>query len=265
MREMNAGYRYTLRRFAVSAFVMLLSCVAFADMEDMVLRFSTPGQDTYSDGTAVADGECYALVWSPAGASFSGFKADGTTVSTNDLVVFAAPLAKGGRCRATIFQIPKADYAALQGGVLSVCLVDTRRADGSPAGVAGNAPRRVNRWGIVKGDVKADVAGASGLGAVAARTKSGAAEAVVADVVSEVPDSARRPKVTSVSLADGRFRVAVADTVPYLTYTLKSGGEPDDLAPDAAAGRADGDAGAEIEIEAPGVGDRMFFGVTRAQ
>ena len=40
-----------------------------SSIEDKVLRFSTLGIDRYADGSAVVDGECYALVWSPKGSS----------------------------------------------------------------------------------------------------------------------------------------------------------------------------------------------------
>lgn len=66
---------------------------SFAGITDYVATFSTPGPDRYADGTVVADGECYALVWSPKGSTFAGFSADGTTVSSADRVVLAAPLA----------------------------------------------------------------------------------------------------------------------------------------------------------------------------
>ena len=68
-------------------------------MADKVLRFSTVGPDRYADGSVVVDGECYALVWSPAGKTFSGFNADGTPVSSRDRVVLAGALAQGGKCR----------------------------------------------------------------------------------------------------------------------------------------------------------------------
>ena len=61
--------------------------IASASVQDKVARFSTPGPDCYADGTLVADGECYALVWSPKGATFAGFNADGTAISANDRVI----------------------------------------------------------------------------------------------------------------------------------------------------------------------------------
>ena len=95
---------------------LLMVSVAFSGMDDKVLRFSTPGPDRYADGSIVADGECYALVWSPKGKTFSGFNANGTPVSSSDFVVLAAPLAQNGRCIDSIFQVPAEEYEVLKNG-----------------------------------------------------------------------------------------------------------------------------------------------------
>ena len=128
---------------------------------DYLVSFSSPGPDRYADGTIVPDGECYALVWSPAGKTFSGFNADGTAASDADRVVLAGPLALDGRCRDSIFQVPEYTHAALEGGNWAVCLVDTRRVNGVPAGVKDGKPVRVNRWGLVNGGVSIKPASAS--------------------------------------------------------------------------------------------------------
>jgi len=253
--------------------VGLLCTAAFASMEDKVLRFSTPGPDRYADGTLVADGECYALVWSPKGSSFAGFNADGTAISSEDRVVLAAPLAVGGKCYESIFQIPAAEYTPLAGGEWAVCLVDTRTAGGVPAGVANNVPLRVNRWGAVKNSVKIEPAGASQLMCAAAPKTRGllaatgddSDEGVLAGVLSAVPDSVKSPKITAFEVSDGVVRLTVTDTVPFLTYTLASGDAPNDLATDDAADRVDGDTKAEIAIETDAVEGSRFFKVTRAE
>lgn len=237
-------------------------------MEDRLVEFSTPGPDSYADGTAVCDGECYALVWSPKGASFSGFNADGTAVSASDRVVLAGALAVGGRCRRSIFQIPAVEYAALADGEWAVCLVDTRRADGTPAGVAGNAPLRVNRWGVVEGGVSVSPAGISSMRLLAsanAATAKAASGGACAGILSEVPEEAKSPRITSFEVVDGEVRMRVEGTVPYLTYTLVSGDEPGALAADPGAGIADGDAEAEIELAAEVAGASRFFRVARAE
>ena len=253
---------------------VFLTSAALASMNDKVLRFSTPGPDRYADGTTVADGECYALVWSPKGSAFSGFNADGTTISQDDRVVLAAPLAKDGKCRDALFQVPASEYAELEGGEWAVCLVDTRMANGVPAGVANNAPLRVNRWGAVRNEVKistastlaldgivAPKAGGRSLLAAAAPSETG----VCAGTLSAVPDSVTQPRITGFEVVDGVARLTVEDTVPFLTYTLASGDAPNDLATDDAAGWVDGDTAKPIEIETDAVKGSRFFKVTRAE
>lgn len=253
---------------------MALSSSALAGMGDKVLAFSTTGQDHYADGSVVADGECYALVWSPAGTAFAGFNADGTALSPNDRVVLAAPLAKDGKCRDSLFQIPAEEYAELEGGEWQVCLVDTRAADGVPAGVAANAPRRVNRWGTVKSDVKVAPSAVSALKLAAAQKPASngvkgisamSDDGAYADVLSAVPESVKPPKITAFEVSEGVVRLTVADTVPFLTYTLSSGDAPDALSADSAADRVDGDAKAEIAIETDAAEGSRFFKVTRAE
>ena len=248
--------------------------IASASVQDKVARFSTPGPDCYADGTLVADGECYALVWSPKGSAFAGFNADGTAISANDRVVLAAPLAKDGKCRDAIFQIPAAEYAELEGGEWAVCLVDTRMANGVPAGVKDNAPLRVNRWGAVRNEVKISTASTLALDGIAAPKAGGrsllAAAApseagVCAGTLSAVPDSVTQPRIIGFEVVDGVARLTVEDTVPFLTYTISAGDTPDALAADDAADLVDGDTAKPIEIETDAVEGSRFFKVTRAE
>ena len=58
---------------ALAPVLLLLAGSAFAGPDDKVLVFSTPGVDRYADGAPVLDGECYALVWAPAGRSVPCF------------------------------------------------------------------------------------------------------------------------------------------------------------------------------------------------
>ncbi len=263
----------TLAKKATVALLLLWAGFSFAGITDYVATFSTPGLDRYADGTIVADGECYALVWSPKGSVFAGFNADGTPISSGDRVVLAAPLAKNGRCRDAIFQIPADEYAELEGGEWAVCLVDTRTAGGVPAGVANNVPLRVNRWGAVKSGVKIEPAGASQLMFAAspktrrllAATGDDSDDGVRAGVLSAVPGSVKPPKITAFEVSDGVVRLTVTDTVPFLTYTLASGDAPNDLATDDAADWVDGDTAKPIEIETDAVKGSRFFKVTRAE
>lgn len=237
-----------------------------ADIDDAVLRFSTPGVDHYADMRMVADGECYALVWSPAGRSFAGFNADGTPADPRDRVILAAPLAKGGRCPETIFQVPASTFAALSGGEWSVCLIDTRDARGIPVGVSAGRPLRVNRWGAVPGGVAFETANATAtkfVASAASRQRSSSSRGTMAGIVSEVPSYAERPTITSFEVADGTASLEVDGTVPYLTYTVLSGETLKAMAKDASADQVDGGGTIELKTRAPdGSG---FFKVIRAE
>ena len=263
-----------------SLICLLLTTVVFSDMNDKVLRFSTPGPDRYADGSLVLDGECYALVWSPKGTAFSGFNADGTAVSANDRVVLAAPLAEDGKCRDAIFQVPAAEYAELEGGEWAVCLVDTRMANGVPAGVADNAPLRVNRWGTVDGGIKIEPASASSqtLAAIAPQTNARRRmtasscseeeedEGACADNLSVVPDSVKPPRITGLNVAEsGEVTLEVEDTVPFLSYTIISGSEPGNLEEDGCSEIVDGKDGAKISIGTAQSSDCRFFRIKRAE
>lgn len=253
---------------ACAAIVLPFSS-AFGSIDDMAVRFSTPGIDCYADGTPVCDGECYALVWSPVGRVFGGFNADGTASSADDRVVLVGALARNGRCPDTLFQIPKETYEELAGGEWAVCLVDTRNAGGLPTGVDGGLPRRVNRWAAVEGGVRASSAGAMGaLPAAAMRRNLSSASAdagVCADTLSAVPDSVTQPRITGFEVVDGVARLTVEGTVPFLTYTISAGDTPDALTADDAAGWVDGDTAKPIEIETDAVKGSRFFKVTRAE
>ena len=260
----------------IASLLSLLACgIAFAGMEDQVLRFSTPGPDRYADGSVVRDGECYALVWSPAGKAFSGFNADGTPVSSSDRVVLAGALAQGGRCRDAIFQIPAAEYSELKGGEWAVCLVDTRNLAGEPIGTQNGKPLRVNRWGIISGAVEITSAASARPRLLAGGTRTVASDATGgtravasgarANIPSAVPPNLAPPRITDIEVGDGEVWLAVEGTAPYLSYTIISGEKPNDLKTDYFSETVDGDAKAEILIGTPESPKRRFFKVKRAE
>ena len=276
--------RKTAKILAVFA-VLWCSVGAYGSMQDKLARFSTPGPDRYADGLVVRDGECYALVWSPEGTTFSGFNADGTPVSASDRVVLAGELAQGGKCPETIFQIPANVYDELKGGEWAVCLVDTRTLNGIPAGVRDGKPVRVNRWGAVTGGVKIEPKDASRLqlapsggylrlaAAPAGGTSSSSSDdgsvstiqPVRAKTLSAVPPTVQPPQITAIEVADGEVWLGVTDTVPYLSYTIISGEKPNDLKADYFSEVVDGEANSEIAIGTMKSVKRRFFKVKRAE
>ncbi len=264
----------TARIMAVAAVIVCAAC-AFGSMQDKLARFSTPGPDRYADGSIVQDGECYALVWSPAGTAFAGFNADGTPVSSRDRVVLAGALAQDGKCRDAVFQIPAAEYEALKGGEWAVCLVDTRNLAGVPTGTRNGKPVRVNRWGIVSGGVNITDASstkprlaAGGTRSVASETTGGTrsvASVARATNLSAVPSNLLPPQITAIELTDGEVWLAVDGTVPYLDYTIISGETPNDFKPDYFSEVVEGDGRSEIAIGTIQSAKRRFFKVKRAE
>ncbi len=264
----------TLRRKRVTHLVALFCCMAavsaFAGANDVVLTFSSEGPDRYADGTTVLDGECYALVWRPAGSAGFAFAADGTAAdSTRGEVVLTLPVAKGGRCPAVAFQIDAAFAAARSNGTWGLYLLDTRTvaANGavSLAGTADGRARAVNAASEVSGaavavNVKAENGAVS---AVAPQTVA-ASGAAVASTATAVPADAPQPTVKGIRVEGDYVYVTVGNTAPYLQYNLAAGTDPADLGEaKAAKNPVNGNAEGDIILVAPAKDGGAFFRVGR--
>ena len=95
------------RRSRLAVFGVAVSMAVFAAnaaQNDLLISFSTKGPDTYADGTTVMDGECYALVWIPEGASGAAIASDGTAAD-GAKIVLVAPIAKNGRCPNVVYRV----------------------------------------------------------------------------------------------------------------------------------------------------------------
>lgn len=227
---------------------------ALAGQDNLLATFSTKGPDRYADGSLVKDGESYALVWTAAGKAFAGITVDGKAAGSPDdnRVLCIAPLAQDGHCPDVVVQVDKvlADrYAGA--GVFSLHLLDTRRADGTPGGVAAG----VNGFGAVE---------AFSLSAAEQLQSAAATNAALAASASILPASIPQPVIKSIEVKDGIVRLTVARTSGLLRYGVSSGATPGALAPDAAFAPKDGDDQGDIVIEAPAKGSSGFFSVGRA-
>ena len=219
-----------MKKVLVSAFAAAMSAAAFAGMNNVTILFSTPGPDTYSDGTRVLDGERYALVWTPAGEEFGGINTDATAAGGAKVAV-SAPVATGypnTHCPNVLFQVDE-DYAAknYQGGSWSVVLLDTRKfklnADGTPlldelgnrvvASYGAKEPNFANGYGVI-GNAMANEAGFQSAGGEAAASGTPSAD---------IPD----PVVKGISFDGDNVLVTVESTSPALKYALVSGDTPD--------------------------------------
>ena len=217
-----------MKKILAAAFAAT-AAVAFAGMNNVIISFSTPGPDKYSDGTVVLDGEKYALVWTPAGESFAGISSDGSAGASK--VVLAAPVATGGRCPNVLFQVDE-DYASanFKDGSWSVCLLDTRTYEldknGKPVlDASGN--RVVKAWGK-----NSNVVNGYGVVGVAKTVAGGVLEtAGGVAAASETPASdTAAPEIKGISFDDNYVYVKIASTSPAFKYTLLSGDTPNAVA-----------------------------------
>ena len=230
---------------------------AMAGQDNILATFSTKGPDRYADGTVVKDGESYALVWTKAGAAFAGITVDGKAVGDQDLnrVLCIAPLAEDGHCREVVVEVNK--LVAVQwanGGTFSLHLLDTRKADGTPGGVATG----VNGYGAAQEFSLAAKSAAEGVQAGVATNAALAATATV------LPANIPQPKIKSIEVKDGIVRLTVERTSRLMRYGVSSGATPTGLAADSDFAPKDGDDLGDIVIEAPAKGSSGFFSVGRA-
>ena len=238
----------------IAAISMLAAAAAFAGAKNTMISFSTPGPDKYADGTTVLDGECYALIWTPAGAAFGGIQANGTAVAPSKLAC-AVGIAKDGKCPSVVFQID-ADYAEANyaNGTWGVYLLDTRMVKNGvvTVGCVGGKPQTVN------GSAYVTAAGNGGL------ASAGAATAAVAGSDAVIPDEAKNLEIKSIKIEGANVIVKAVGTVPYLQYGISAGATPDALsATEDAPVTGAADVAEEITIVTPATGDAKFFQVIR--
>ena len=248
-----------MKKAMFSMLAALAAAVASAAANDALVTFSTKGPDKYADGTAVVDGERYALVWTAPGSDGAAIAADGSVKGGE--IVLTAPVAKGGRCPTVVFEVG-ADLMSSRyvGGTWSVYLLDTRRygADGAVtlAGSVGGLPVAINAAGAVAGS---SVALSSGVisGVVAASASAATATAV--------PEGTPSPTITGIRVEGANVFVSVKGTVPYLQYGLSSGSTPDAVT-EGVSGTPQTGASApdeEIVLVAPAKSGGAFFKVGR--
>lgn len=208
------------------ATLALVSFGALADAANVLIMFSTPGPDTYADGATVLDGERYALVWSADG-KFDGIKTDGTAVDKNDLVIYIAGLAEGGRCPLTMFEIDSASPKAKREGVYGVYLLDTRVADKkSVAATAANGLPEIVNGAISTQDYTAAAAMAS----VEKTTGEGASQWCETEIAVDATSPDYKPlKITAFEVEGAQVTISVEGMLPNVPYNIKMGATPNNL------------------------------------
>ena len=224
----------------IAALFAGLTVAAFGGINDLLVLFSTPGPDKYADGTSVLDNECYALVY---------------TKGDVQETVLTFPGAKDGKCPPVLFSIDEADVANYQGGSWGVYLLDTRDFANDPSGKtlsgfdAAGQPK-VN----VKASVEDGIVSSGGF-----KTASAQAGVAAGDYdLSDVP----QPKVTGIKIVGANVIVTVANTVPFVGYTLQAGSNVSNFAVPAESASVSGDAAKEINLVTPKKDDAQFFKVS---
>ena len=225
----------------IAVLFAIASAAAFAGMNDLLVSFSTPGPDKYADGTEVKVGECYSLVYT---------KADG---SQEIVLNYQTKLA--GRCSDVVYMVDEATASKYSGGTWGVYLLDTRdfANGGTQAGLDDNGQPKVQPW--VKAEVVSSVAssGSFATPSVGENVSAGAYDLAAADVP--------QPTVTGIKIVGANVVVTVANTRPFVGYTLVSGSDVTKFSAPASTG-VNGDSAGDIELVTPKKDGAQFFKVS---
>ena len=204
--------------------MMLAAGICLAAANDTILTVSTQGPDTYGDGSTVLDGERYALVWTKDGTAFAGLTADCKPLADTTKVIAVAPLAKGGKCPETVFEID-ADYAeTLKGGSFALYLLDTRVAKTELAKtekLSVNAVGRVFRDDRVlsgSSDSNDSIAATSGFASV----KAGAVALATVGVYTKIEE----PRIETMKVGSAKIELTVSGMSGAADYMVVQGAEP---------------------------------------
>ena len=208
--------------------LMALAAVAamsgFAAQNDLLVTLSAKEKLTYKNNEAV-NNEVVALVWTPAGATFGGFLANGS-LKDADSKVLARIVVKDGLFETTTFQIDAelAEQMKLTQGAFSLYLLDTRDASGKTVVENGatdlaQATIPVNYTAkILEGSVDASAGGI----ATSIESDGTAAGTIVAEGQTELPikEELLAPIIKSVKVEGDKFKVTIEKAVPYMKYDL---------------------------------------------
>ena len=235
----------------IAVLFALLSVAAFAGADkDLNISFSTPGPDQYADGTTVLDNEYYALVWTPANGG-------------DQTIVCAVKAAKDGRCVPVLFTVLAADVEEknYNDGTFGVYLLDTRvfatdeNGDTKVTGLAGKFDADSQNVKVAVADGIVSTGGAI--------VTADASKGVSADGYDLAALEVPVPRVTKIEVENANIVVTVADTVPFVAYTLQAGSDvKKSFSVPPAATCANGNKGGEIKLVTPKEPGAQFFKVS---
>lgn len=245
-----------MKKIALFCAVAGVALSVMAGSDGLKFKFSSSG-DTYADGSAVQDGEVYALVWVKSAATFAGFKADGSLVDAANNSLEAVSVAQGGGCIPTVFIVDDEKPA----GEYFMYLLDTRVA---VADAEGNVTKTAT--GLVDGKITVvseaiEVEDPSfSLAGTASSSVDGENATVVAGVVD--PGTVAKPVVSGFTLtADGGAVLTVSGTVPYVQYTVYGGTALNAIGGKPLATFLNGKTTGDLELKVSDVDGNKFFKV----
>ena len=199
----------------VSMVMGLVAAAAFAIPmpETAVLTFSVTGAEKYADGTALADGERYALVWSPDG-KFGGIGVDGKVRRAGDEIIYVDTIEKNAT---VVFKI---DAGFKTSGFFDIWILDTRVFDengdllkGSETGMTVTHAAKATTT-----SVKVD---SNSLGAPASTDKTGL------EISGFAVDNVPPLRFTSIDPNHGdKVELTAENAVPGVNYTIYINDKP---------------------------------------
>ena len=191
----------------ISGLLMAATMFGAEAQDQLTLAMSTPGPDTYADGTPVLAGETYLLVYVKQGAVFGGVCTDGSLVDpVNNVIATTARAVVGAKCGYKAIQYPAATYP--EGGSWVIVVLDTRKADGAVGGlIAAQGASAAN-----------GAASALSLGAAGGAAASGLSAAGPAPSPAGTP----QPEIAAVQVGDGRVNLRIKNFSDKALYQVQS-------------------------------------------
>lgn len=197
---------------------------------ELTLSFSTQGPDTYADGTPVAVGETYLLVYVAGGSSFAGVQMDGTLVDpVNNKIATTSSAIRGSKCAFKAIQYPDSLFPA--SGSWTIVLLDTRDDAGVPGGLV-----------AASGAVSGGKAASSGSTSIAALGVSGAGISASTAALIPAGTVVPVPEITEVAVGGGKASLRIADFADNVIYQVETATDLSSWEPAAGAARIQGKA-----------------------
>lgn len=181
-----------------------------AEVKDQrTLAMSTPGPDTYADGTSVLVGETYLLVYVKQGQVFGGVYTDGSLVDPdNNVIATTGQAVEGAKCGYKAIQYSAATYP--EGGAWVIVLLDTRKADGAIGGL-------VAAQGA---SAASGTASALSLGTVGGTAAAGGGLSAAGSTSS--PEGTPQPEIASMQAGNGRVNLRIKNVSDKALYQVQS-------------------------------------------